>query len=136
MLLCSSQCALREVDVRRAAQRWGREIEQGLGKPEVEVSADTAKAKKELERLDREKHTATVEVDVDGAAKAEAEIDAAGEHYMQVSKWLGHSSFVLTLTTYADYIREDELAAPKAGRGVANVVGNVVDLDRRKSDTA
>jgi integrase len=55
---------------------------------------------------------------------------------MQVSKWLRHSSFVLTLTTYADYIREDELAAPKVGRGVANVVGNVVDLDRRKSDTA
>ena len=37
----------------------------------------------------------------------------AGEHYMQVSKWLGHSSFVLTLSTYADYINEDELAAPK-----------------------
>ena len=33
----------------------------------------------------------------------------SGEHYMQVSKWLGHSTFVLTLTTYADYIREDEL---------------------------
>lgn len=44
---------------------------------------------------------------------------SAGEHYMQVSKWLGHSSFVLTLTTYADYIREDEQAAPKVGRGVA-----------------
>lgn len=27
---------------------------------------------------------------------------SAGEHYMQVSKWLGHSSYVLTLTTYAD----------------------------------
>jgi hypothetical protein len=37
---------------------------------------------------------------------------------MQVSKWLGHSSFVLTLSTYADYIREDEQAAPKVGRGV------------------
>lgn len=35
----------------------------------------------------------------------------AGEHYMQVSKWLGHASFVLTLTTYADYITEDEEAA-------------------------
>jgi len=44
---------------------------------------------------------------------------SAGEHYMQVSKWLGHSSFVLTLTTYADYIREDELAAPKLARPVA-----------------
>jgi integrase len=27
---------------------------------------------------------------------------------MQVSKWLGHSSLILTLTTYADYIREDD----------------------------
>ena len=32
---------------------------------------------------------------------------------MQVSKWLGHSSYVLTLSTYADYIREDGTAAPK-----------------------
>ncbi|MCX2713765.1 tyrosine-type recombinase/integrase [Mycolicibacterium sp. J2] len=42
---------------------------------------------------------------------------SAGEHYMQVSKWLGHSSFVLTLGTYADYINEDETTAPKVGRG-------------------
>lgn len=41
---------------------------------------------------------------------------SAGEHYMQVSKWLGHSSFVLTLTTYADYIREDDTAAPNFER--------------------
>lgn len=54
----------------------------------------------------------------------------AGKHYMQVSKWLGHSSFVLTLTTYADYIREDERAAPKVGRGVVDS-GNVVPLDRK-----
>ena len=40
---------------------------------------------------------------------------SAGEHYMQVSKWLGHSSYVLTLTTYADYIREEDTAAPKVG---------------------
>jgi hypothetical protein len=38
--------------------------------------------------------------------------------YMQVSKWLGHSTFVLTLSTYADYINEGEQAAPKVGRGV------------------
>jgi hypothetical protein len=38
---------------------------------------------------------------------------------MQVSKWLGHSSFVLTLNTYADYIPKDELAAPKLARLVA-----------------
>ena len=60
----------------------------------------------------------------------------AGEHYMQVSKWLGHSSFVLTLTTYADYIREDELAAPKLVRPVAAASDKVVGLQRRKTDTA
>jgi integrase len=43
---------------------------------------------------------------------------SAGEHYMQVSKWLGHSSFVLTLTTYADYIREVDTAAPNLVRPV------------------
>jgi integrase len=48
---------------------------------------------------------------------------------MQVSKWLGHSTFVLTLTTYEDYIREDELAA----RGVADVAAQekVVPLQRK-----
>jgi hypothetical protein len=50
---------------------------------------------------------------------------------MQVSKWLGHSSFVLTLTTYADYIREDELAAPKVGRGVAIANDKVVPIQRK-----
>ena len=55
---------------------------------------------------------------------------------MQVSKWLGHSSYVLTLSTYAEYIREDDTAAPKLARPVANATDNVVDLERRKSDTA
>ncbi|POX84268.1 hypothetical protein C3469_26485 [Mycobacterium kansasii] len=56
---------------------------------------------------------------------------AAGEHYMQVSKWLGHSSYVLTLTTYADYIGEDELAAPKLARPVAAAPEKVLPLQRR-----
>jgi integrase len=56
---------------------------------------------------------------------------SAGEHYMQASKWLGHSTFVLTLSTYADYINEDEQAAPKVGRGVAD---NVTALHRRKAN--
>lgn len=60
---------------------------------------------------------------------------SAGEHYMQVSKWLGHSSFVLTLTTYADYIREDDEVAPKVGRGTV-AEDKVVSLERWKSDTA
>lgn len=55
---------------------------------------------------------------------------SAGEHYMQVSKWLGHCTFVLTLTTYPDYINEDEQAAPKVGRGVAEPQ-TVVPLARK-----
>lgn len=55
---------------------------------------------------------------------------SAGEHYMQVSKWLGYSTFVLTLTTYADYINEDEMVAPKVGRGVVTA-DNVVPLGRK-----
>jgi integrase len=59
---------------------------------------------------------------------------SAGEHYMQVSKWLGHSSYVLTLTTYADYIREDDTAAPNLPRPVAQhskAGRNVVPLHRK-----
>ena len=37
---------------------------------------------------------------------------SAGVHFMQVSKWLGHSSYVLTLRTYADYIPEQETDNP------------------------
>jgi integrase len=58
---------------------------------------------------------------------------SAGEHYMQVSKWLGHSSYVLTLSTYADYIREDELVAPKVGRGVGQPQTNVTPLEHRRT---
>lgn len=32
----------------------------------------------------------------------------AGVHFMQVSKWLGHSTFVLTLDTYGDWIPEED----------------------------
>jgi len=55
---------------------------------------------------------------------------SAGEHYMQVSKWLGHSTFVLTLTTYADYINEDEQVAPKVGRGVPLGAGKALGQGR------
>jgi integrase len=36
----------------------------------------------------------------------------AGVHFIQVAKWLGHNSYVLTLTTYADYIPEVEAENP------------------------
>lgn len=48
---------------------------------------------------------------------------------MQVSKWLGHFSFVRTLTTYADYIREDDTAPPNLVRPVA-ATGTVVPILR------
>jgi hypothetical protein len=33
---------------------------------------------------------------------------SAGVHFMQVSKWLGHSTFTLTLDVYGDYIPEQD----------------------------
>ena len=31
-----------------------------------------------------------------------------GVHFMQVSKWLGHSTYTLTLDVYGDYIPEQD----------------------------
>jgi hypothetical protein len=53
--------------------------------------------------------------------------------FKRVSKWLGHSSYVLTLTVYADYIREDDTAAPKLARPVAESADKVVPLGRKKN---
>lgn len=64
---------------------------------------------------------------------------SAGEHYMQVSKWLGHASFVTTLTVYADYIAENEggkqapLSRPLAERAATPGTSNVVLLFGRRS---
>jgi len=33
---------------------------------------------------------------------------SAGEHYMMVSKWLGHANFTITLNVYGNYIPKDE----------------------------
>jgi len=56
---------------------------------------------------------------------------SAGEHYMAVSKMLGHASFVTTLTVYADYIAEGDTgkAAPLR-RPIATNSANVVSLRR------
>ena len=49
-----------------------------------------------------------------------------GVHFIQVAKWLGRSSYVLTLTPYADYTPEQEienrLPEPVAAVEKANVV--------------
>lgn len=58
---------------------------------------------------------------------------SGGEHYMQVSKWLGHATFTLTLDTYGDYISTVEggkaapLARPVAVKAQTN---NVVPINR------
>jgi integrase len=61
---------------------------------------------------------------------------SAGVHFMQVSKWLGHSTFTLTLDTYGDYIPEQDGRAantlperPAPERPAE--AGNVVPLRRQ-----
>lgn len=51
-----------------------------------------------------------------------------GVHFMQVAKWLGHSSYVLTLTTYANYIPEVETENPLPERVVPVAKLKVVNL--------
>lgn len=48
---------------------------------------------------------------------------SAGEHYMQVSKWLGHAQFTTTLNVYGDYISSAEggKAAPLTRPSMAPV---------------
>ena len=52
-------------------------------------------------------------------------------HFIQVSKWLGHASYVITLTAYADYIPEEgtvnALPEPQTPAGQTT---NVVNLHR------
>jgi len=51
-----------------------------------------------------------------------------GVHFMQVAKWLGHSSYVLTLTTYADWVPDQEAENPLPEPVVARPKANVVNL--------
>jgi integrase len=59
---------------------------------------------------------------------------SAGTHFMQVSKWLGHSTFTLTLDVYGDYIPEQDggvannLPEPPAPARQDELPGNVVNL--------
>jgi integrase len=59
---------------------------------------------------------------------------SAGVHFMQVSKWLGHSTFTLTLDVYGDYIPEGDggalntLPEPPAPAKQADPQSNVVPL--------
>lgn len=57
---------------------------------------------------------------------------SAGEHYMSVSKMLGHASYVKTLTVYADYITEGDggKAAPLRRPTAGGVGTNIVPMRR------
>ncbi|UJL28866.1 site-specific integrase [Mycolicibacterium vanbaalenii] len=61
---------------------------------------------------------------------------SAGTHFMQVSKWLGHSTYTLTLDVYGDYIPEQDggaannLPEPPAPVRPCEAAGNVVPLRR------
>ena len=63
---------------------------------------------------------------------------SAGVHFMQVSKWLGHSTFALTLDTYGDYIPEQDggvantLPEPPSSASAEHVT-NVVPLRPRRA---
>jgi integrase len=59
---------------------------------------------------------------------------SSGVHFMQVSKWLGHSTFTLTLDVYGDYISEEDggalntLPEPPAPAKTPATPSNVVKL--------
>lgn len=59
---------------------------------------------------------------------------SAGVHFMQVSKWLGHSTYILTLDVYGDYIPEQDggalntLLEPPAPVKPADLPDNVISL--------
>jgi integrase len=71
---------------------------------------------------------------------------SAGVHFMQVSKWLGHSTYTLTLDTYGDYIPEEDggvannLPEPPAPANThadvsqAELPSNVVSLFSRQAN--
>jgi integrase len=62
---------------------------------------------------------------------------SAGVHFMQVSQWLGHSTYTLTLDVYGDWIPEQDggavnpLPEPTAPAKQAEAAGNVVRLRLR-----
>jgi integrase len=62
---------------------------------------------------------------------------SAGVHFMQVSKWLGHSTFTFTLDTYGDWIPEAEggvaNALPEPTAPAQPVQAKVLPLRRRRS---
>ncbi|WP_459956087.1 tyrosine-type recombinase/integrase [Mycobacterium avium] len=64
---------------------------------------------------------------------------SSGVHFMQVSKWLGHSTYTLTLDVYGDFIPEDDggavnpLPEPTAPAKPAEPASNVISLFGRQT---
>lgn len=58
--------------------------------------------------------------------------------FKRVSKWLGHSTFTLTLDVYGDYINEDVSQPAGLSRPVViqSTVTKVSSLERRRCNTA
>jgi len=65
---------------------------------------------------------------------------SAGVHFMQASKWLGHSTFTLTLDVYGDCIPEGDggalntLPEPPAPAKQAHVPSSIVSLVGRQAN--
>jgi integrase len=65
---------------------------------------------------------------------------SSGVHFMQVSKWLGHSTFTLTLDVYGDWIPEEDggavnpLPEPTAPAKLQEIPTNVVKLFGRQEN--
>ena len=72
--------ALRSADdaVIKAARRWKKDIDRELGNAEVDVSADTAQAKKDIKEVEKRRYTAKVKVDVDQASLAKTRAQLGG----------------------------------------------------------
>jgi hypothetical protein len=65
-----------------------------------------------------------------------------GVHFMQVSRWLGHATYSLTLDVCGDYVPETDggavnsLPEPAVSTRKSDLAGNVVDLPRFRESVA
>lgn len=65
-------------DVRAAARRWKKEIDAELKDAEIDVTADTAAARKEIKDVEKGRYTAKVRVELDQASLAKARASLSG----------------------------------------------------------
>jgi hypothetical protein len=121
--------AFREVDphAREAGRRWAREIQSGMGDVDVQLKADTSKAKDEI-RHAAEDQKATIEVDAD-TAKAEAQIDTAARDRKATIKVDTDKSTIDKVTGSLDKLGDSvgkigsTLAGPLKLQGIMGAIG-------------